>query len=88
MMKYLGKAYLWLLLLLLYAPILIIMIFSFTEAKVLGNWTGFSTKLYTSLFCRWGPSVPDQCDLEYTGNRCDRCNCIYTAGKCCCDRDL
>lgn len=44
------KAYLWLLLLLLYSPILIIMIYSFTEAKVLGNWTGFSTKLYTSLF--------------------------------------
>ena len=34
----------------LYAPILIIIIFSFTEAKVLGNWTGFSFKLYTSLF--------------------------------------
>ena len=28
----------------------IIMIYSFTEAKVLGNWTGFSTKLYSSLF--------------------------------------
>ena len=41
---------LWLLLLLLYAPIFIIMIYSFTEAKVLGNWTGFSTKLYSSLF--------------------------------------
>ena len=26
------------------------MVFSFTEAKVLGNWTGFSTKLYSSLF--------------------------------------
>ena len=37
-------------LLLLYAPIIIIMIYSFTESKVLGNWTGFSTKLYTSLF--------------------------------------
>ena len=46
----LAKAYLWLLLALLYSPILIIMIFSFTEAKVLGNWTGFSTKLYSSLF--------------------------------------
>ena len=45
-----AKAYLWLLLILLYSPILIIMIFSFTEAKVLGNWTGFSTKLYSSLF--------------------------------------
>ena len=45
-----AKGYLWLLLVLLYSPILIIMIFSFTEAKVLGNWTGFSTKLYSSLF--------------------------------------
>jgi spermidine/putrescine transport system permease protein len=34
----------------LYAPILIIAVFSFTEAKVLGNWSGFSTRLYTSLF--------------------------------------
>ena len=50
MTKIMAKAYLWLLLILLYSPILIIMIFSFTEAKVLGNWTGFSTKLYSSLF--------------------------------------
>lgn len=48
--KILAQTYLWILLLLLYSPILIIVIFSFTEAKVLGNWTGFSTKLYTSLF--------------------------------------
>ena len=50
MTRILAKGYLWLLLALLYSPILIIMIFSFTEAKVLGNWTGFSTKLYSSLF--------------------------------------
>ena len=50
MTKWMAKGYLWLLLVLLYSPILIIMIFSFTEAKVLGNWTGFSTKLYSSLF--------------------------------------
>ena len=50
MTKFIAKAYLWILLALLYSPILIIMIFSFTEAKVLGNWTGFSTKLYSSLF--------------------------------------
>ena len=48
MTKWMAKGYLWLLLVLLYSPILIIMIFSFT--KVLGNWTGFSTKLYSSLF--------------------------------------
>ncbi len=48
--KLLAKGYLWLLLAILYTPILIIAIFSFTETKVLGNWTGFSLKLYTSLF--------------------------------------
>ena len=50
MTRILTRGYLWLLLALLYSPILIIMAFSFTEAKVLGNWTGFSTKLYSSLF--------------------------------------
>lgn len=48
--RLIARAYLWILLLLLYSPIVIIVVYSFTEAKVLGNWTGFSTKLYTSLF--------------------------------------
>ena len=48
--KFFAKTYLWILLVLLYSPIVIIAIFSFTEAKVLGNWTGFSTKLYENLF--------------------------------------
>ena len=50
MKRFFAQLYLWLLLALLYAPILIIAIFSFTESKVLGNWTGFSTELYSSLF--------------------------------------
>ena len=50
MKKFFAQLYLWILLALLYAPIIIIAIFSFTESKVLGNWTGFSTKLYASLF--------------------------------------
>ncbi len=50
MKNVIAKSYIGLLLAILYSPILIIIIFSFTEAKVLGNWTGFSTKLYTSLF--------------------------------------
>ncbi len=50
MKKFFAKSYLAILLIMLYAPIAIIAIFSFTEAKVLGNWTGFSMKLYTSLF--------------------------------------
>ena len=47
--RIIGQVYLWVLLILLYAPIGIIVIYSFTEAKVLGNWTGFSLKLYESL---------------------------------------
>ena len=50
MKRILSNGYLVLLLVMLYAPIAIIAIFSFTESKVLGNWTGFSTELYTSLF--------------------------------------
>ena len=45
-----AQAYLWLLLIIMYAPIVIIAFFSFTEAKVLGNWTGFSLNLYRNLF--------------------------------------
>ena len=48
--RILCQGYLCLLLLLLYAPIIIIVVFSFTEAKVMGNWTGFSTQLYRNLF--------------------------------------
>jgi spermidine/putrescine transport system permease protein len=50
MKKWLSRSYLGILLVMLYAPILIVIIFSFTEAKVLGNWTGFSLKLYASIF--------------------------------------
>ena len=48
--KIFCQGYLWLLLLLLYSPIIIIVVFSFTEAKVMGNWTGFSLRLYRNLF--------------------------------------
>ena len=45
-----AQAYLWLLLVVLYAPILLIIIFSFTQSKVFGNWTGFTFGLYENLF--------------------------------------
>jgi spermidine/putrescine transport system permease protein len=48
--KIVASFYLGFLLVMLYAPILIVIIFSFTESKVLGNWTGFSLKLYGSIF--------------------------------------
>ncbi len=50
MKKILAKAYLWLVLVILYAPIVFITVFSFTEAKSMGNWTGFSMNLYKNLF--------------------------------------
>ena len=50
MKRILSNGYLVLLLVMLYAPIAIIALYSFTESKVLGNWTGFSTELDTSLF--------------------------------------
>lgn len=50
MKKFLAKAYIWILLVLLYAPLLFIAVFSFTEARAMGNWTGFSIKLYANLF--------------------------------------
>ena len=50
MKRFFAQCYIWLLLIVLYAPIVFIAVFSFTESKVLGNWTGFSTKLYSNLF--------------------------------------
>ena len=50
MKKFFAQCYIWLLLVVLYAPIVFIAVFSFTESTVLGNWTGFSTKLYANLF--------------------------------------
>ena len=50
MKKPFAKCYIWLLLAMLYAPLLFIAVFSFTESRVLGSWTGFSTKLYQNLF--------------------------------------
>lgn len=50
MKRIFAQCYIWLLLIVLYAPIVFIAVFSFTESKVLGNWTGFSTNLYANLF--------------------------------------
>lgn len=50
MKRFLAQLYIWILLILLYSPLVFIAVFSFTEARALGNWTGFSTRLYSSLF--------------------------------------
>lgn len=54
----LKKTLLWVfvgvMLLLMYVPILILIIFSFTDAKALGVWNGFSLGLYADLFTDTG----------------------------------
>lgn len=42
--------YLGLILAFLYAPILILIVYSFNKSKTLGNWTGFTFDWYTKLF--------------------------------------
>lgn len=49
MKKFLAKSYLYMLLLVLYAPIAIIILFSFTNSKTIGDWRGFSLDLYSNL---------------------------------------
>ena len=48
--KVFAKSYVWLMLLIMYAPILTLIVFSFTESKNIGSWTGFSFKLYRDMF--------------------------------------
>lgn len=48
--KILAKSYVWLILFIMYAPILTLIAFSFTESKNIGSWTGFSLKLYRDMF--------------------------------------
>ena len=47
---FLSKFYVYILLLVMYAPLLLLIIFSFTDTKIIGNWDGFSLKLYGDLF--------------------------------------
>ncbi len=45
----LQKLYLGILLIFFYAPILILVIYSFNESKIMGQWTGFTFKWYGEL---------------------------------------
>jgi len=60
--RILSQGYLWLLLVVLYAPILLIIVFSFTKSKVLGNWTGFTLGLYENLFTGYDSTANVQVD--------------------------
>ncbi len=48
--KIIGQTYIWLLLLLMYLPVLVLIAFSFTEATNVGEWSGFTFNLYPRLF--------------------------------------
>ncbi len=50
MTKLLKKAYFYLILLFLYAPILTLVVFSFNDAKSRGRWGGLSLRWYRELF--------------------------------------
>ena len=48
--KVLGQCYIWLILILMYLPILVLIAYSFTESVNIGIWKGFSFNLYAALF--------------------------------------
>jgi spermidine/putrescine transport system permease protein len=48
--RFFKGSYLSLILIFLYAPILILIVFSFNESRFMSSWTGFSLKWYAELF--------------------------------------
>ena len=49
-LKFFSGTYLGLMLVFLYAPILILIVYSFNSSKTLGNWSGFTFDWYVKLF--------------------------------------
>ena len=48
--KILAKTYLYFILFLMYLPIFVLIVFSFTTSNNIGVWDGFSFQLYVDLF--------------------------------------
>ncbi len=48
--KILAKSYVYIILLLMYVPIIVLMVFSFTNSDNVGQWNGFTLELYPKLF--------------------------------------
>lgn len=48
--KVAGNLYIYLILFLMYLPILFLMVFSFTDAPITGMWNGFTLRLYRDVF--------------------------------------
>ena len=51
--KALALSFVWLMLAITYVPILVLFVYSFTGAKVLGVWSGFTLELYAKVFTAW-----------------------------------
>ena len=49
MKKFLSVLFIVLVLAFIYVPILLLVVYSFTDATIIGNWNGFSLKLYSRL---------------------------------------
>lgn len=50
MKKFLSVFYIFLVLAFIYVPILVLVVYSFTDSNIIGNWNGFSFDLYSRLF--------------------------------------
>lgn len=50
MMKFLKRAYVFLIIFILYAPIVLLMVFSFNDSKKRSQWSGFTLRWYKDLF--------------------------------------
>jgi len=48
--KVIALTFVYITLILMYVPIIILIIYSFTESRTIGNWTGFSVQLYINMF--------------------------------------
>ena len=50
--KILGQCYIWLIMIFMYAPVLLLVVFSFTSSKIIGanQWNGFTFQLYADLW--------------------------------------
>ena len=48
--KIIAKIFIYTILLIMYAPILYLVVFSFTSSKVIGTWSGFSFDNFILLF--------------------------------------
>ncbi len=49
-LDFIGLFFVYIVLILMYAPILVLIAFSFTNTKLIGSWNGFSLELYSALF--------------------------------------